>query len=258
MTPRNRRDKLRDIQQIADSLRADLPTGPDGGDAPDFTEAILDRVHAQRPFLSHRTRRLVVACRYAAAAAVLLMIAGIVVVQATSPKVTSIAAPIQPVTFSPAVDSVRDMTAQAVSNVRRAIREINTLTDPSAQAFVRQAATDLSAETGEGVANQLTARPRVATPDQAHYTLATYSTTGTLPIDDNNPSMYYGTMGGAYGNIAASAGSVRTNGLMARSRFVYLPEPYSLRPVARSECSLLDDFPLIITGQPACDGFVPQ
>lgn len=256
MTPGNRRSKLQDIQQIADSLRADAPIGADG-DAPDFTDAIIQRVHAQRPFLTRRTRRLVVACRYGAAVAVVLTIGGVVLVRATSPQVAELVTPLQPVTFSPVVDSVRDTTTQAVNNVRRGLREISTLTDPARHAVVLTNYVGRPAHAELKDAGTLVVGSSDAPSDQSQHSFMTYSV-AALPIDDGDNSMYYSTFDGAYDGIANASGPSRPSSLKNRPRFFYFPEPYSLRPVSRPDCSLLDDFAPLITGQPACDGFVPQ
>lgn len=253
MTPRNRRSKLQDIQQIADSLRADAPIEGGESDLPDFTHAIIQRVHAQRPFLTRRTRRLVVACRYGAAIAAVLTVGGIVLVQATAPRITELASPLQPVTFSPAVDSVRDTTTQAVNNVRRCIREINTLTDPARNNVVLASCLEPSAPGAAGDCSPLSVSVIASSP-QARGPYVPVSYAGSVVAANADETSYFSVNPG----IASASGKSRISSLRARSLMMYSPEPYSLRPVSVPACSLLDDFPMFITGQPAGDGFVPQ
>lgn len=251
MTPRNRRSKLHDIQQIADSLRSDTPLPGDGA-VPDFTDAILRRVDAQRPFLTHRTRRLVAACRYGAAAAVLLAVGGIVLVQATSPRIAELAAPIQPVTFSPAVDAVRETTAQAVDCVRRGWQELNTLTDPARTMTVVFNCVEQPSSAGPTTYELRAASPPDGLSRSVQYVLT------TLPSGD--PAGHEGAGEADYWvgyGALTSSGSSRLSSLK-RPRVVYLAAPYSLRPLAPQPCSILDGFAPVLNGQLSDDEFVPQ
>lgn len=59
MSDRQRRARLNDIAQIAGALREPVET-------PDFTSSILERVHAEKPFIAPQTRRWVPVVRIGA------------------------------------------------------------------------------------------------------------------------------------------------------------------------------------------------
>jgi hypothetical protein len=115
VTPRGRLQRLNDIRQIADSLRE---SGADAG-APDLTGSILDRVDAERPFLSGRTRRMVIAGRYGIGAAVLVMVLGVAVAHRMYPDIGSFDRKSSP--LSSVVESVRHEAVEQIAGIRQTV-----------------------------------------------------------------------------------------------------------------------------------------
>jgi hypothetical protein len=98
-----------------DAMRASLESLRRQPDAPDLTGAILGQVDRKRGWLSRSQRRLLQAGRWAAAAVVLLAIAGVFLVQRFTPVGPPETAPSP---LSQLVPAVSDETATVLSRVQ--------------------------------------------------------------------------------------------------------------------------------------------
>ncbi|MCC6319989.1 MAG: hypothetical protein IT438_00955 [Phycisphaerales bacterium] len=125
MNPRVRRTRLNDIQQIAESLRQsdDVP-------APDLTGSILDAVDAQRPFLSSRTRRLVIAGRFALGFAVVAVVGTIALTSRWAPAMFEFVQ--RPAPLSTVVDSVQSEAQVRLADLQRQVQTVTISTGSTA------------------------------------------------------------------------------------------------------------------------------
>lgn len=119
-----RRARLREIHHVAESLREDVA-------APDLTEAIIRRVHEQRPFLPSTSRRVFFWCKAAVGGLLLLVVGAILTIRATTPQINDLTTPAQPIVFTPVVDSVRDSAALAAERFRVKLDSIQRLSGES-------------------------------------------------------------------------------------------------------------------------------
>lgn len=143
---------------------AELERDPERVSAPDLSEAILDRVHAKRRFLSGRTRAAVKRTRYAMAAAGLLVAACVGVTYRMNPDLLRLTPAERPVT--------RVLEAgpkEASANMDRLAAGIEEAYEPLAR-IARDVASAGSVERREGnrpvvlVAGPLDGSPGASTP----------------------------------------------------------------------------------------------
>lgn len=97
MSGDTRRRSLREIQEVIAGLRAEV-------EAPDLSQAILSRVHSERPFLARRPRRWLGPARVACLGVCLAVVLGVVLVQRSQPEATVWAG--KPAVFSDVVGCV--------------------------------------------------------------------------------------------------------------------------------------------------------
>jgi hypothetical protein len=122
MSGPGRREKLRDIAKIAEALR-------DPVDAPDLTSSILERVHAQRPFVDARTRQWVPFVRVGAAAVAALGVFAvtlIIFIKPTLPEQLGAAPSVTTELFNSAEHGV----TSSVASLRDGMRSLSAAADP--------------------------------------------------------------------------------------------------------------------------------
>lgn len=118
MNPRNRRQRLSNIQQIAEDLRHSADSAP----APDFTRSILDRVDAERPFLTQKTRHLVIAARFGAGLAAVLAVGAVVVFHRMAPGALELSP--APAPLSTVVESVKSEATVQLADLRSTVQNV--------------------------------------------------------------------------------------------------------------------------------------
>lgn len=254
MSGNRRRDRLRDIQRIASSLRDEDVR------APDLTDAIMQRVDEQRPFLSARSRSVLGWCKIASAG-VLVLVAGVIVaIRTTTPEIEQITTPAQPVVFAPAVDSLRSTAECTAAGVRGKIETIYLTCEPI---FTAPATTEWTS------AAEL-APPPAPTLALASAPMSLVGAAGeyqpaSIPMDygDLGDPPYPGGMVAlatprSWRTIAPDpyAAGIKNTRLVPRTLIRAIP-PRTSVPTA-SGCPLLEDFAPLITGQPASDGLIPR
>lgn len=118
MNSRGRRQRLDHIREIADSLRQSA------GDqsAPDLTGSILDRVDAQRPFLSRGTRRWIILGRYGLGFTVAATVLGIALVNRWAPGAVELAA--RPAPLSTVVETVQTGATVTLADLRQTVETV--------------------------------------------------------------------------------------------------------------------------------------
>lgn len=124
MTPRGRKQRLNEIREIADSLRQSRDV-----DVPDLTASILDAVDAERPFLSRRTRRMVIAGRFALGLSIVGVVAFIAVAHRLAPS--SLEFSPQPAPLSAVVEKVQNEAQVKLADLQRQVRSVAALSDDS-------------------------------------------------------------------------------------------------------------------------------
>lgn len=177
MNSKRRRERLHDIQRIGESLREEIA-------APDLTDAILERVHAERPFMSRHGRLVVNGCKVAVALGVLAVVGAIVQVRLAAPQMEMVATPAQPAVFAPAVDSLRFTAANAVEQFRAPIIRLDQL-----------AVTKGTARMDYAVSEPEVATPSVTTASSVSTPMGTTQTPTApfvLPIDEDSVERAYG------------------------------------------------------------------
>lgn len=280
MNPNRRRDRLREIQSIADTLRDEEIV------APDFTDVIIQRVHEQRPFLAQPARKLLWACRIGAVSLLVGVVGVIVLIQTTAPVVTQITTPDQPVCVSPLVDSVRSTTMQARNTIRSGIDSFNRAIESSpatstvvaeavpAQYEPGQASIVLVSSSASSSPAPVSTKPGRYTPNVSHSGMPVVYAALVAPMDEVRP-ISFGTLDGvprasASGPswslpVAYTASGARSDFASAghvapgssRGSIFFMPESF-IRSAQPIRCNLLDDFAPLLTGQPASEGLVPR
>ncbi|MGE3107266.1 MAG: hypothetical protein AB7G11_01420 [Phycisphaerales bacterium] len=264
MNSDRRRDRLRDIHRIAESLREDVV-------APDLTEVIIKRVHEQRPFLCRSSRRLLIWCKVAAASLILVVAGMILAIRLSAPEVVQIAAPAPPAVLSPAVDSVRLTTVRAVEGLRGTSAKLERFwTEP----LVAVTSTE-PAETSGGIttiAFHATEPESAATADESYGVVMPPLPPEYLAYGDTLDLAFVGAARMNYvtlSGVPKPAGSPTSWQIDPRFADAYARSVVARRQAAAVQrraasaddcpgCQLLDDFPLLITGQPGGGGLLPR
>lgn len=107
-----RRDRLRDIQEVMNSLRRPV-------EAPDLTGSILARVEQERPFVDPRTQRLVWVSRAGFAASVAIVALGIALMHRAAPGLLRLASRPQP--LSDVVSTAETEVTAGLQSIRSTI-----------------------------------------------------------------------------------------------------------------------------------------
>jgi hypothetical protein len=227
--PRRRRARLHDIQNVMDSLREPV-------EAPDLTDAILGRVHDERPFLSPGVRRLLWVGRAMAACVAAGAVFGIVMTRRHAPETVRMVSVVRPAPLSAVVDS---LGAEA-SQIR--FRAPSGLCFPSFPGVPEDRAADGAwpEYTGDG-----------ATPTIVY---AAYTEPGPIAVE--SPYALAGTSFGARSGYVPNARSLARYGSFVAGGSMSLTVP--LAPPRRADRNLLDDLSPVITGEPAGENLCPR
>lgn len=118
MNPRDRRHRLNEIRSVAKELRS---TAPAPCEVPDFTDAILGRVDAERPFLNTSARRCVWVGRAAIGASVAIVAMCGFLTYRYAPRALEVSPQERPLTAM--VESAEARAALHVASVRESLVE---------------------------------------------------------------------------------------------------------------------------------------
>lgn len=117
-----RRNKLGEIASISSALRATgepIASRSQAGAAPDFTNLILARVDAERPFLNHATRRAVWASRVGLGVSAAVLVLGVALTLRFAPKAVELAP--APAPLSAVVDTLGTGAEYRLQSIRAAV-----------------------------------------------------------------------------------------------------------------------------------------
>jgi hypothetical protein len=121
MSENRRRARLQDIAGIADALRDPVET-------PDFTSSILQRVHAEKPFVDPATRRWVPVVRLGAAGLAVMTIFAMTLIIFIKPELPEQLGAVPSVTTE-FVTSAEDGLASGVAGLRSSVRKLSDAAD---------------------------------------------------------------------------------------------------------------------------------
>ncbi len=288
MNSDRRRDRLREIHRVAESLREEVA-------APDLTDAIIQRVHEQRPFLEPDSRRVLTWCKVGAASLALVVAGAVFVIRATTPEMQSMVSPAQPVVFTPAVDSVRESAVLAAERFRVKLDSIERLaTQPLIVVYHASEKPNgeyvtVVASRADAVPGGLESRTESGVASGSFvYTSRGGDSTGaaaTLHIEyvDSSDLSDYPPFAGSQVRFAALNGVPKPAGSPTSWQFESFPVGRLRQPRYISStvirvgdrgtvgvmggdgtgpavfgCDLLDDFAPLITGQPPGEGLIPR
>ncbi len=122
MSGNPRRARLNDIARIADTLREPVET-------PDFTSSILERVHAEKPFIAPRTRRWVPMVKIGAASVSLLSVFAVTMIVFMKPELPEQLGAAPSVTTE-LVQSAESGFTDKVADVLNTMKTVSRAADP--------------------------------------------------------------------------------------------------------------------------------
>lgn len=146
MNPRDRRNKLWQIRDVADALRSE-PVA-----TPDLTSAILDRVDAERPFLAPSVRRRIPWVYASVVMSISACVLAVVLVHRASPSAVQLAS--EPAPISTLANSVECAACRKIDAFRQSIAS-DTISAPSPEEFLSTVAAVASVVELENTSFQL-------------------------------------------------------------------------------------------------------
>jgi len=225
--PRRRRARLHDIQNVMDSLREPV-------EAPDLTNAILGRVHDERPFLSPGVRSLLWVGRAMAACVAVGAVLGIVLTRRHAPETVRV------ISARPApLSELADTFGAEASMIRLPIASLRFPSFPAPIAdrgLEDLGRGDAALEPADGVALVAYHEPELA---------------GVQPTYAMAASSF-----GAQAGYVTNARSLARFGGFFPGGSLTLTVP--LAPPQRADRNLLDDLSPVITGEPAGENLCPR
>lgn len=257
MSVPRRREKLQDIAKIADALRDPVET-------PDLTSSILERVHAQRPFVDERTRQWVPVVRVGAAAVAALSVFAvtlIIFIKPTLPEQLGAAPSVTTELFNSAEEGV----TSSVAGIFGGMKKLGDAADP--RRFVAATALESSPAPAPIQDQPLVSstRPSIAEPLTVTSTPLVFAVQSPVPVAFPDASVFasagrrhtsFESVGVSSAEIQAALRAHRGENL---SQYKTSLASFSLpltspRPsVNRTSPALVKDLLNYVTGQPAGD-----
>lgn len=163
MNPRDRRNKLWQIRDVAEVLRSEPVS------TPDLTSAILDRVDAQRPFLAPSVRRRVPWVYASVVMSVSACVLSVVLLHRASPTAVQLAS--EPAPISTLASSVECVACRKLDALRQTIAG-DTISAPSPEEIFSAVAAVASVAELENPSIGLSDRsPRALATSQRHVSI---------------------------------------------------------------------------------------